>query len=372
MPTAMQPSDEAAQEASREYERNAIAQGSPDKRLAWIDGMRGACALYVVLHHVHQVCAASDPAFSATYPYAWTLAYGPQAVLAFLTLSGFCLMAGVQKDWGRGGKGFRSYGDFFKRRALRILPAYYGALGLCIALIRLRVLRPTPTFPGLTVTSLRSVVSHLFLFHDLVDHGAHIDQIDPPMWSMAIEWHVYFAFPLMIWIWLRFGPIWAFTTTAAFCASVVSQIPGIAPFQAFPIAFLVGAISYMIAYDDGVPWTLLRERIPWIAVPIAAYFLNSLFGNVAIVAFVFAPLLIMASSGRMIGQAFASPWLARVGRWSYSLYLLHLPIIVLVAQHMRMPGRLQFPLLCGLVLATSIPAAQLAYSLLERPFMGKR
>src|SRR6185503_12558932 len=69
----------------------------PKQKLAYIDGMRGAAALYVVLGHL---CAMVDPNLRIGKPSQtpeWLqglmspFSYGHLAVAAFIVISGFCL-----------------------------------------------------------------------------------------------------------------------------------------------------------------------------------------------------------------------------------------------------------------------------------------
>jgi hypothetical protein len=44
--------------------------------------------------------------------------------------------------------------------------------------------------------SLGSVASHIFLIQDL--HASRAFRINSPMWSVATEWWIYFAFGLIV------------------------------------------------------------------------------------------------------------------------------------------------------------------------------
>ncbi len=96
------------------------------KRIASLDGMRGIAALYVVLHHAYFEVSEAAPKEWLVGRFAW-LAFGHYAVAVFIVLSGFSLAAG---DPMRGG-----FWAYVRRRARRILPPYYVALGLSLLLI---------------------------------------------------------------------------------------------------------------------------------------------------------------------------------------------------------------------------------------------
>src|SRR5688572_23981724 len=103
--------------------------------LAHIDGLRALAALVVFVNHAYaQVWNPGrgqfpDGVFS---PFTYSLVAGHLCVTVFIVISGFCLALPVVATDGelRGGAL-----AFFKRRARRILPPYYGAVALCLALI---------------------------------------------------------------------------------------------------------------------------------------------------------------------------------------------------------------------------------------------
>src|SRR5215203_1884331 len=106
----------------------------PPPRLAFLDGLRGLAASYVVLHHAALLVPPSGLTGPATVA-RFLLRHGHYAVAVFIVLSGYCLMLPVARDpLGRLPGGTLA---FFGRRARRILPPYYAALVLCWALIAL-------------------------------------------------------------------------------------------------------------------------------------------------------------------------------------------------------------------------------------------
>src|SRR5258708_40112679 len=100
----------------------------PAARFDYLDGLRGAAALYVVLYHVYLELALSGewnrlPAF-VRYSAGW-LQFCHVSVGVFIVLSGFCLMLPVARSSDRQLPG--GLGQYFVRRARRILPPYYAA-----------------------------------------------------------------------------------------------------------------------------------------------------------------------------------------------------------------------------------------------------
>ncbi|MDR3633749.1 MAG: acyltransferase [Isosphaeraceae bacterium] len=173
-------------------------------RLPFLDGLRGLAALYVLLHHA--ALAVSPAGLSGVgLAIRFGLRHGHFAVAVFIVLSGFCLMRPVvHEPAGRLRGGLWPY---LGRRARRIVPPYYAALGFSWLLI---VLVPALGHPprtwwdrALPVFGGWNAVSHLLLVHNLSVHWFF--KIDPPSWSVATEWQIYLLFPALLVVWRRWG-----------------------------------------------------------------------------------------------------------------------------------------------------------------------
>ncbi|RYG63406.1 acyltransferase, partial [bacterium] len=174
--------------------------------LGYLDGLRALAALYVFFHHTLQQVDGNPANHPKSLMLLEGLRFGRYAVDLFIVLSGFCLMLPVVKHGGelRGGAL-----KFFKRRALCILPPYYCAMALSLLLDWSLIGRATYTQwdASLPVTA-KSIFWHLLLLQDAAGEQYSISS---PFWSIAVEWRIYFLFPLLVLLWRRIGP---FATTA--------------------------------------------------------------------------------------------------------------------------------------------------------------
>jgi peptidoglycan/LPS O-acetylase OafA/YrhL len=131
------------------------------------------------------------------------LHYGYLGVHLFLLLSGFCLTyplarrAGVSREWRTAGLRVE-LGSFFRRRAWRILPPYYAALALCVAV----PLGLHPRSPDARV-SAGNVLAHVLMVYNLFPRWS--GTINGDFWSLALEWQLYLIFPLLLWSIRRWG-----------------------------------------------------------------------------------------------------------------------------------------------------------------------
>src|SRR5205085_2860984 len=127
-------------------------------RLAGLDGVRGLAALFVVMNHVFLRAFPGYPVDRAPFWAGWFI-YGRFAVVVFIVLSGFSLaLSPSRRDWRLDG-----VSRFVRRRARRILPAYWAALAFSLAVAWL-VARP----PGQGVPDAKSVLVNGLLVQNIV------------------------------------------------------------------------------------------------------------------------------------------------------------------------------------------------------------
>src|SRR5690348_12487775 len=127
-------------------------------RLAGLDGVRGLAALFVVVNHVFLRAFPGYPVDRAPVWAAWFI-YGRFAVVVFIVLSGFSLALSPARDGWR----LDGVSRFARRRARRILPAYWAALAFSLAVAWLIVPPPGQAVPG-----LKSAVVNGLLVQNLV------------------------------------------------------------------------------------------------------------------------------------------------------------------------------------------------------------
>jgi len=130
--------------------------------------------------------------------------WGHQSVDVFIVLSGFCLMLPVAKSGElKLRNGFVSY---LTKRAWRILPPYYAVLLICLVMTALlpALRQPGPSWRhALPAFEPGMIISHLLLIHNWSLDW--FQKINPSLWSIAVEWQIYFVFPLLLWIFKRAG-----------------------------------------------------------------------------------------------------------------------------------------------------------------------
>src|SRR5436309_9671142 len=170
-----------------------VAPGPPRRWLAGLDGVRGLAALYVVVNHVFLRTFPGYPKDGAPFWAGW-LIYGRFAVVVFIVLSGFSLALSPARHGWR----LDAVSRFARRRARRILPAYWAALVFSLVVAWL-VVPP----PGQGLPTGKSVLVNGLLVQNIV--GA--PSPNRSFWSMAVEAQLYIFFPLLLLLVGRFGAV---------------------------------------------------------------------------------------------------------------------------------------------------------------------
>lgn len=355
------------------------------RHLQFLDGVRGLAALYVVIHHsiIHLPVPAQ---LGRTEWFLRKLGgFGHYAVDVFIVLSGYCLMLPLLN-----GKAFE-LSSFFVRRAVRILPAYFLAAALSLALIATLIDTPTGTLwdHSIPVTTA-DVISHVLLVHDWIPEAA--SKINLVFWSVAVEWKIYFLFPLLLATRARVGTL--ATTLAAVFASYVAwlicyeaQILNPSPWGSSFYYLGLFALG-MLAAERGELWAAaadVRFRV-WLqyclATSTAAIAVLSYYSDDRIPLQVqslpvglWAALLLLTlrldAAPRWV-KAVSTAWIPTwLGRMGYSLYLIHAPILQLAFVYIvkpiaHRPNQVTLMFLIGPLL--TVPVALMFYLLAERPF----
>lgn len=371
-------------------------------RLGFVDGLRALAALYVVVGHISDTVWRLGPSNSQllsaiTVPFN---TFGHLAVSLFIVLSGYSLTLPVARAGFRLPHGAWS---FYVRRARRILPPYYLAMALSLALIWLAIGRRTNSVWDATIpVTWRGVATHLVLLQNL--SATDYATINYVFWSIAVECQIYLIFPLLALVWRRYHPLFAalivcalsFASVGALAPTWLGHLPSYGTNSIVPQyvgLFGMGMFAASIHTRPTHLWQRLARWRVWDALSVGAFALLVTLATwwwplkslLAWLTFDFitgamAVGLLLAAEypGRLNPIRAALSWrpLVWIGGFSYSLYLIHAPLIQVLWQYGLRPLGLSDLTTYLLLLLGGVPLIVLAawafWWLCERPFLNSR
>ncbi|RLJ73904.1 acyltransferase family protein [Pedobacter alluvionis] len=389
---------------------------STTKHLMFLDSLRGLASLYVVLHH-----AAAYFPFSHESSFKrivlQILGYGHWAVDLFIVLSGYSLMlAAIRNDYAiKGG-----YFFFIKRRIIRIIPPYYLALFLSIILIYFFIndsnnQRWSYALP----VTYETVIFHLMMIHDFLKSS--VTKINYSFWSIGVEFRIYFFFPLLLLVLKKIGRLGVLglaLLVTIVCAVLMKYLEGInSDFDYIGIGvnhyillFCFGMLIADLSFSTANLATRIRQIyfhyqnvINYSVLSIFLIFLmpgrtnltnlitksfdqsNKLFFNPRIedlLVGIFTCFILFICSVNSAPKSYHLPkllaWrpLTLLGTFSYSLYLIHAPILQIFVQYIISPLKLESFSKCLLLLFVGTPIilalSYLFFLCCEKPFLKMR
>jgi peptidoglycan/LPS O-acetylase OafA/YrhL len=322
------------------------------RRIGYVDGLRAIAVLGVLAYHsaLHSSGVASFHSVPAS-PMMLFFRQGCHGVDLFFVLSGFCLSyPALQRLRASRSTDFDTAG-YLAKRFVRIVPPYYAAIALFVLLLMLlpRLGLSLPIPPTQPFAWLGVVENALFL-------DGNGQYLNGSFWTLAVEFRWYFLFPIALWLWTR-SPRAFLLGLGLAMLGLVTRLNSI-DLMALP-AFMLGIVAADLHIRD--------SRLSRLALPA---FLFVLFWAVATTRYDWMnppSLLWQLSSFLFVVAAGATPWISRllslrfltfVGIASYSIYLVHEPIVVLLQLHGINPL---------LASACALAAGVIFWAIAERP-----
>jgi len=322
-------------------------------RVRELDSLRGIAIIIVIAAHTFKR-ANSFTQHETLYFITNLTSFGWVGVDIFFTLSGFLITSILLQT-----RADRDYfKNFYMRRALRIFPLYYA----CIAILLFLMPVLDPEF----MPKLSRTIPYLLFYQQnwlILPDAASINAYLFVTWSLAIEEQFYLIWPAFVYFtrketlakiglaiivlsiiarflgvlfWddtLLMTRFFYFNTFSRFEQLVSGALLAVLfttptwknrlrpiAFPVFSMAFLAFVVLCIYTFPDTNP--ALRS----IPLTLGAYTLAALFTAALIAALLTGP------EKSPIRGVFRSPILAFFGKYSYSMYLLHLPIAILLLE----------------------------------------
>lgn len=372
-----------------------------------LDGLRAVAALSIVIFHTLLFIQFEYTPLSIAVNHAWY--YLSTGVDLFFVLSGFLLFLPYVRAL-LDSSPLPSARRFYRRRALRILPAYWVCLAILVALKLL--VRHVPFSPG-------DVAAHIVLVNDSFPQFNR--DYNGPFWTLAVEAQFYVLLPLMallvarvcgrrrspsriaggILVLIALALVLRLIDTLVIASLPASQAITTSPGGIFVMAtfgmqgkylevFAVGmlcALLYVLSVERKMLTTRQIRRLGLAALAVTVGCMALAIPRVDLAGVMVVPgmqwgaqeigyplLVGLGFGGMVLAILWGGSWIRypfefapmrTIGLISYSLYLWHLPII-----HGDVPLFAHLPLI--VVLAGVFLVAYLSYQFVERPFLKRR
>jgi len=304
-------------------------------RMPLIDALKAVACVLIVLHHL----AFYGPMSDAAYPLApglvdWLYGYGRMAVQAFLVLGGFLAAMTLAPQ---GARAFGAPWPLILRRYQRlVLPCLVALAAAIVSAAIARQLMSHPSIPD--TPSLPQLLAHTVLLHDLLDQEA----LSAGIWYVAIDLQLY---ALAVAVFVVAGRARPSAPGHAGIALVVLLTAASLFWLNRHAALDETALYFAGSYGLGLlAFRASRAERPgrWLAA-IALLGLAALmieFRERIAVALATALLLGWSQAPSRAARWPVPAWLARLGQRSYSVFLIHFPVCLLVnaTVHRLWPG----------------------------------
>jgi len=341
------------------------------KRLPALDGVRGIAILLVLVGH--SLSLRHD---------AESMLIGRLGVVVFFVLSGYLITSRLLMEEER--QGAISIKKFYRRRALRIFPAFYVFWIVCIVAAMARHVS----------VPWGEALAPFFYMGDYYSalHASHVGQIMGVTWSLGVEEKFYLLWPAMF-AFLHRNPVKLFRFALASIGAIwLYRIVMCLAFS-LPIDYLRYAFESRfdnILYGCALALGLKLLKIEPLLAAVNRFNLMPFVAGAALIALAASEDRFSTSFIYIAGMALMSMLVAtmliqlvflgsiRGWRWldnrlfrffgkiSYSLYLYHIVVIASVQYFLPdLRARYSFPLMY----AGSIALAWGSYVVIEKPFL---
>lgn len=265
---------------------------------------------------------------------------------------------------------------FFERRAKRLLPAYFTTVAITL-IASIFIVLPSELGQVATQSIYSIFFANNFGFWMQNSYFSKTD-FNPllHLWSLGVEIQFYLIVPLLVWFFRKSKIFLPLVLIGSFLSCIF--IVGISPKTSFfmmPLRIWEFLIGFVIAYyltnegnikTQNYQWLGLIGLIVLCAIPfirVDGQSLNRLEAHPSFYALLvcFATSLVLSCGlPKVLQESSFGNFLAKIGDYSYSIYLVHFPIIVLYLYE-PFSGTILYPenyvdkaILLGLIIVTSV------------------
>ncbi len=349
-----------------------------------IDAMRGFAALLVAYFHCRQVAWVGMQSFHESVGHALNfssivayltlpIAWGSAGVPIFFVISGYCIHRGTAFKLAQNPAYQLDTVNFWARRFARIYPVLLAALLLTLALDWVSLQLP-PVNHKVREIGLHAFLVNLFSLQGVAGktYGSN-----GALWTLSLEVQFYAIYPLLFALRRRIGmtPVLIAVALVNIVSAYVLERHDIQFFTSYWFSWTLGAWIADSKASSAMAKGATRVVSKWLYAVAAglivagcAAFHFGQYGAFQLWALGFAVYLFKALERRATPSPLAGV-LARLGDFSFSLYLIHLPIFVLLSSLLYRSALQESIWPSFGFMLVAIPVAYVFYRLVELPAM---
>jgi peptidoglycan/LPS O-acetylase OafA/YrhL len=389
---------------SRDVAQTCLPLRTTQPVTRFLDGLRGLAALYVLMHHAARL-AQNETKLN---PGRWAVVlrmlgiafqHGHVAVVFFFVLSGFVIHLRFARQLRDDPLGARfDWIDFVARRARRLYPPLIAALAITWLCDRVGAHLGLPSYyaaGGAFYTWVPDAMRENHGLRTLLGNLTFLMQLhvppygtDLPLWSLAYEWWFYMLYPLL----------WRVNKRSVLLATLVvvglfqlTRFPagwpdiddGASALRSWQASFIRRVLAALPAWWCGAVLADVycgRLRIPYralcllvLTLPLAA--IDRVPETLKILAMAVGFCGILATGFAIQERGIRLRLFERLkflGDFSYTLYAIHMPLVILLFGLWATRGPAQAPFFgpIGMLIVVCMPiaVAYVVHLFVERPF----
>lgn len=367
----------------------------PKPYLTTLTPLRGIAALLVLIFHSNLMAIPFlPPGYTNLVSGGWIW------VDFFFILSGFILFYVYGKDF-HAGVGRSAYWKYMGARFARVYPLHFVTLIWCslATIVIISLASGLDPFVA-SVFDLESIPASLVMLQSM--HLFDMTPLNTPSWSLSTEWWMYMLFPFIVPVFQRLsslGKVLVFILVATLYAIIRYVIsPNVIPFEGaqptinltYDFGFLrclagfsLGMLLYVL-YESKLGFQVLKRDVTFIIISLLIL-VGLHFGVDELIILSLFPFLILCASFNIgeVKKFLDRRPLQRLGDWSFSIYMVHIPIVFILyiiqvkknpahfADFMKMiqapPDYTMGVIFCVLLVITTLIIASLTYRYVEVP-----
>jgi peptidoglycan/LPS O-acetylase OafA/YrhL len=330
-----------------------------DNRLLFLDGLRGLAAFYVLVFHARWLLWEGYVSGYATHPEQYSIvakvlvyilllfSYGHEMVMLFFVLSGFVIHLRYAKRLKQLPNMPFDWGSYMLRRIRRLYPPLIFAMILTFALDQLGQALHFSIYFEPTVLNMEIKPVHdptTAIGNLLFTMAVYVAPfgMNGALWSLAYEWWFYMIYPVF----------WRLSRRSMLTATAIMVVMYLMSFfpPLWPVKLLQVIFSLMVCWWFGVlladiyvgrwpisMWKLAPLSLLFVGLVPVTFLAPAKSPGAAVIletlwALAFTGLLAASLAWQNRGGSLRFlEWLKPLGDMSYTLYVIHFPILIFIS-----------------------------------------